>query len=331
MAASQATPGAASGAASGEEQPPQGGAAPPPLDDVMLAMDVVDNLRHADRLVERELGSDARDAELKERLRRLYAAQGIEVPERILDEGVAALREDRFVYQPPPAGIGRSLALLWVRRGRMMKIAAVAAGVSAAAGGGWYFGVQLPEERRIAAEHQELAETIPQQARSELERVVAVSEEPAATQEARDLAAAVDVALAADDAPAAREKLSALTDLRKRLEQSYTLRILSRPGEQSGVWRVPRSNPNARNYYILVEAIDAAGRPVELVVHSEEDNKTERANVFGMRVDEQTFDRIRADKQDDGIIENNRFGEKQPGYLKPQFYFPTPGGVILSW
>lgn len=330
MATSQAASGPASGVTSGEEQPRQGGAAPP-LDDVMLAMDVVDNLRHADRLVERELGADARDAELKDRLRRLYAAQGIEVPERILDEGVAALREDRFVYRPPPAGIGRSLALLWVRRGRVMKIAAVVAGVSAAAGGGWYFGVQLPEERRIAAEHQELAETIPQQTRSELERVVAVSKEPAATQQARDLAAAVDVALAADDAPAAREKLSALTDLRKRLEQSYTLRILSRPGEQSGVWRVPRTNPNARNYYILVEAIDAAGRPVELVVHSEEDNKTARASVFGMRVDEQTFNRIRADKQDDGIIENNRFGEKQVGYLKPKFNFPTPGGVILSW
>ncbi len=325
-----AASGATSGAASGQDQPRDGQAAPP-LDDVMLAMDVVDNLRHADRLVERELGSDARDAEMKERLRRLYAAQGIEVPERILEEGVAALREDRFVYRPPPAGIRRSLALLWVRRNRLMKVVAVAAVLLAAVAGGWYFGLRLPEERRVAAEQRELAQTIPQQTRTELERAVTLSKEPDATQKARDLAAAVNVALAADDAPAAREKLGALVDLRKRLEQSYTLRILVRPGEQSGVWRVPRLNSNARNYYILVEAVDQDGRPVELVVHSEEDNKTERASVFGMRVDEQTFNRVKADKQDDGIIQNNRFGEKQVGHIEPKFNFQTPGGVILDW
>ena len=83
-----------------------------PLDDVMLAMDVVDNLRHADQLVERELRTEERDRQLKERLRKLYAAQGIDVPEHILDEGVAALHEDRFVYRPesvrrrPLAGVG---------------------------------------------------------------------------------------------------------------------------------------------------------------------------------------------------------------------------------
>ena len=67
-------------------------AAPAPLDDVMLAMDVVDTLRHADRLVERELGAEERDQQLKERLRQLYAAQGIDVPEHILDEGVDGAR-----------------------------------------------------------------------------------------------------------------------------------------------------------------------------------------------------------------------------------------------
>ena len=64
---------------------------------------------------------------------------------------------------------------------------------------------------------------------------------------------------------------------------------------------------------------------------SEEDNKTERVSTFGIRVDQRTFDRVRADKQDDGIIQNNRFGEKQSGYLEPQYNFPTPGGNILRW
>src|SRR5512144_2981355 len=146
-----------------------------PLDDVMLAMDVVDSLRHADKLVERELGSEERDRQLKERLRQLYAAQGIDVPEHILEEGVAALREDRFVYRPPPAGLGRSLALVWVRRGRWLKALAVAAGILAALIGGWYFGVKLPAERQVAEQAREIGETLPRQLRSERDRILAVS------------------------------------------------------------------------------------------------------------------------------------------------------------
>jgi hypothetical protein len=314
----QAAPGAAGG------QP-----ADAPLDDVMLAMDVVDSLRHADKLVERELSTEERDRQLKERLRQLYAAQGIDVPEHILDEGVAALREDRFVYRPPAGGVGRSLALVWVRRGRWLKALAVAAGILVAVGGGWYFGVKLPAERQVAEQTREITEILPRQLQIERDRVLAVSKVEEAKQQARALAADGEAALKGGDAAAARQKLGQLTALREKLEQSYVLRIVSKP--QSAVWRVPRLNPAGRNYYILVEAVDGQGRPVALDVTSEEDNKTARVSTFGIRVDQRTFDQIRADKQDDGIIQNNRFGEKQVGYLEPRYNFPTPGGAILQW
>jgi uncharacterized protein DUF6384 len=302
-----------------------------PLDDVMLAMDVVDNLRHADKLVERELGTEERDRQLKERLRKLYAAQGIEVPEHILDEGVAALYEDRFVYRPKASGVGRSLALLWVRRGRWLKALAVVIGILAVIAGGWYFGVKLPAERQVAEQAREIGETLPRQMRNEFDRILALSKVDEAKQQARALFTEGEAALKAGDAQVARQKLAQLSGLRERLEQSYVLRIVSKPGQQSGVWRVPRLNPAGRNYYVIVEAIDSQGRPVALEATSEEDNKTERVSTFGIRVDQRTFDRVRADKQDDGIIQNNRFGEKQSGYLEPQYNFPTPGGEILQW
>ena len=308
-----------------------GGQAAAPLDDVMLAMDVVDNLRHADKLVERELTTEERDRQLKERLRKLYAAQGIDVPEHILDEGVAALREDRFVYRPPAGGFRRSLALVWVRRGRWLKAIAVAAGILVAVACGWYFGVRLPAERQVAEQAREITETLPRQFQAERDRVLAVSKVDQAKQQARALAADGEAALKAGDAAAARQKLAQLTALREKLEQSYVLRIVSKPGQQSGVWRVPRLNPAGRNYYVLVEAVDSQGRPVTLDVTSEEDNQTARVSTFGIRVDQRTFDRVRADKQDDGIIQNNRFGEKQAGYLEPSYNFSTPGDTILQW
>ena len=91
-------------------------AAPATLDDVMLAMDVVDTLRHRERLVERELNEEAREEQLIERLRALYKSQGIEVPDNVIAQGVKALKESRFVYTPPKPSLGRALATLWVKR-----------------------------------------------------------------------------------------------------------------------------------------------------------------------------------------------------------------------
>ena len=62
-----------------------------PLDEVMLAMDVVDTLRHNQNLVARELSAEDRETQLIERLRTIYHQQGIEVSDAILKQGVAAL------------------------------------------------------------------------------------------------------------------------------------------------------------------------------------------------------------------------------------------------
>ena len=56
-----------------------------PLDHVMIAMDVVDTLRHDQLIVERELNGDERKAKLIERLREIYSAQGIDVPDKIVE------------------------------------------------------------------------------------------------------------------------------------------------------------------------------------------------------------------------------------------------------
>ena len=74
-----------------------------PLDDIMLAMDVVDTLRHQQLLVERELKAEDRDQKMMQRLREIYTSQGIEVTDRVLEQGVTALKEGRFVYDPPAA------------------------------------------------------------------------------------------------------------------------------------------------------------------------------------------------------------------------------------
>src|SRR5258705_5280023 len=99
-------------------------AAPPPppqkLDELMMAMDVVDTIRHRELLVERELEQGSRDDQLRDRLREIYKGQGIEVPDRVIDDGIKALKDSRFVYTPPKPGLAVSLATMWVHRARIL-------------------------------------------------------------------------------------------------------------------------------------------------------------------------------------------------------------------
>lgn len=302
-----------------------------PLDEVMLAMDVVDTLRHADKLVERELASDDRDRQLKERLRQIYAAQGIDVPDRVLEEGVAALRQERFVYKPPPPGFGRTMALFWIRRGTWGKAVLIGLLLLVVGIGAYVFLVELPQERQVAEQAKELSLGLPQTFANELSRIRATGADAGVVANAENVAAQGMAAAKAGDLAAARSKAADLRTTRERLESAYTLRIVSRPDVPSGVFRVPGRNLNARNYYLIVEAIDAQGRPVKVPVTSEEDSKTETVSTWGVRVSEATFNRVRADKNDDGIIQNNIVGEKRRGRLEPDYTMPVMGGAILAW
>jgi Family of unknown function (DUF6384) len=96
------------------------------LTEVMLAMDVVDTLRHRQSLAERELSADDHDQALIERVRRIYADQGLEVSDAVIAQGVAALREERFVYKPPRKNFRTLLARMYVRRGLWTKLGGLA-------------------------------------------------------------------------------------------------------------------------------------------------------------------------------------------------------------
>ena len=414
-----------------------------PLDDVMLAMDVVDTLRHRESLVARELAAEEHDRELIQRLRDIYAAQGIEVPERVLEAGVQARRENRFVYEPPKPSLSLTLAKIYIERRKWTKWVGLTGLGCALLAAAYLFLVAMPGERRAEQEIAELNKALQRTEHhaSALEEVIArlqkavpkaaraapvlvanavAAREQAATQalfeattllqSARDLSRAatadqqhnrqnVEViservkrerdlvaratgeveegksalaainaltklpaelgaereavgtsarvpkagllaerwydsgiaALRAGDVEQASQALAALRDLREKLALRYTLEIVSRANEYSGVWRVPERNPNARNYYIIVEAVGPSGQRLTVPVVSEEDGQTYTVTKWGLRVDESVFERVAADKQDDGIVQDRRFGVKRQGYLEPEYLFPTSGAAIVNW
>jgi hypothetical protein len=285
----------------------------------MLAMDVVDTLRRRRRLVERELDAEGREQDLKQRLHKIYAAQGIEVPDHVLEEGVAALKEERFVYSPPPESLATRLAQLYVSRASWGKWVMGSLAVLLVAWLVYHFTVVIPRTQ------------LPERLEAAYQSVIEVVESDEAGRQAEQLYKSAGTALSNGDEEAVQTALQSLHDLRSMLEQAYTLQIVSRPGEKSGVWRVPEANPKARNYYIIVEALAADGRTLEVPVVNEENGRTERVSKWGLRVEKAVFERIAADKQDDGIIQQRQFGVKQSGQLKPDYRVPTSGAAITQW
>jgi hypothetical protein len=378
----------------GDAVPAAGAASAAPLDDLMLAMDVVDTLRHDIRIAERELGDDARRSTLKTRLREIYTSQGIDVPDAILEEGVRALEEDRFVYKGNRGGVQAALARVYVERARWFRRAAFLLAFLAAATAAWYVGIERPRLAKIEAERVAVADAqsridnlrtsiavatqdplILEQADryidegltaakagdavaarsaadklqslldgiretttvlpARLDRVRAAigseTKDAAVLSEVDKQIAIARTALAKGDATTGRETVDALERLLAGLRQVYTLRIVQGGNRQSGVWRIPDLNPDARNYYLIVEAIGPDGKAMSLPITNEETKKTEVVSAWGVRVPERIFNQVRADKSDNGLVDDDIVGEKRRGETSPQWRIPVIGGAITEW
>ncbi|MGD8659266.1 MAG: DUF6384 family protein [Desulfobacterales bacterium] len=413
------------------------------LNEVMLAMDVVDTLRHQQSLVDRELATDDRDQALIAKVRKIYADQGLAVSDEVIASGVKALREERFTYTPPKKSFQLTLARLYVNRGRWAKRGAVLVVALLAVYLVYQLFVVAPQRRsrqkaiqainlRIDRQRDQISVTkerlvrlnqaltnakdagsqkasaaarelvdraardlaaaqekiqalekleitsqvdpeqgtqiansvtdrldkrkeliaalsdhlnnaekattaldelriLPEKLKDQRDRALAESRQNEARRQAEKLYNDAMTALARGDVAAAQNGYASLQQLYDQLVQEYELRIVSREGARSGVWRVPQNNPNARNYYVIVEAITPDGKRLTVPVISEEDGKTHIVKQWGLRVKASVFDQIKRDKMDDGIINNNLFGQKKRGHLNPQYLIPTTGGAIAQW
>jgi uncharacterized protein DUF6384 len=304
---------------------------PQKLDDVMIAMDVVDTLRHREDLVARELNEEGREGELLARLRQIYHDQGIDVPDRVLAEGVKALKDSRFVYTPPPPSWRRTWLTWWVRRESYGKRLAMAVGAIAAVLIGYHLLVTRPGQLAAERERVEVTETLPKQIRLAHADVVAVAADEAGKERAAALLADGERAIRLGDRDAMTKVGAELVALRNEITRDYTLTIVSRRGESTGVWRRPPHGSQARNYYLIVEPLTADGGKLSLPIRNEETGVTEVVSKFGVRVPEATFEAVARDKRDDGIVQNNRFGMKRRGHLTVDYQMPFEGGFITKW
>ncbi|MDZ7628846.1 MAG: DUF6384 family protein [Parvularculaceae bacterium] len=301
------------------------------LDDVMLAMDVVDTLRHRELVLVKELGGEERKSALIARLKEIYTAQGIDVPDAILEDGVKALEEKRFVYEPRADSFQRKLAMAYIDRGRWLPPVFFALGAATFLTAAYEFGFERPREASAERARIELTVTLPTDLSAARDEALALAvDEPSRLR----VNAAYQSGLGAvksGDARAAKAAVEDLGLLQGDLAADLTVRVVSGPNSTSGVARDNVARPGVENFYLIVEAVDGAGKPHALEIESQEDRRTQRVLNWGVQVPDGEFFKVAADKQDDLIVQDDVVGKKPKGTLAPQYDVPTAGGAILEW
>ena len=142
------------------------------------------------------------------------------------------------------------------------------------------------------------------------------------------------VALSAD-VPRLSQIVSQLQNLNTILNQEYTLRIVNRSDMRSGIDRyyTDKSGKRVSGYYLIVEGIDARGNALQIDVRNEEDGQTKGVTMWGERIPQEVYEKVKEDKIDNGIINNDIVGNKKRGYLKEEMIMRgvTKQGQITSW
>ena len=291
------------------------------LDEVMLAMDVVDTLRHERMLITRDINTEMRRESLVDRLRDIYRGQGIEVPDDILMDGVKALEEERFRYQPPPDTFGTKLARIYVNRKRWLPgVFAAALGALLLAGGGLMFQQQqAASEARI----ERVLGELPADFESAYQAALATDPVPEALSRIESLYASGLAEIEASDVGDAEAQLEDLRELTTQLDLSYDLEIINRSGEYSGVqWdNLP---------YIIVQAVGSDGAPISIPVTSTVTGRTAEVSTFGVQVSADSFDEVLSDYSDNEVVDAADFGTKERGELEADYVFDVRSGRIVD-
>ena len=294
-----------------------------PLTDAMLTMDVVDTLKASPGLAE------AADAAAQ--LRALYARLGIELGDTAAAQGIEAFRTGSFDYVPA-RGPAAALARLYAGR-RHWAPGALAAIVFVALGlGGYFFLYQPYQESRATQAQLELKTALPAADGWAVPDHLRRDQGAAGGQRARRRCATrARRQRSAATAPAPRRRSPALPQIRDTLSVGYTLRIVDRPDVKWGFWTFPEDNAEATNYFLVVEARDAGGNPVNVPITDMQSGRTERVSMWALRVPEEIYRTVEADKTDNGRISRDLVGAKDIGFLDPDYTVDVLGGALTRW
>lgn len=309
------------------------------MHDMLRIMDVASALRRQRETAEAQLDVETARQRLRERLLATAAAAGEPVTPNEVDAAIASYFANQHRYEDPPASWARFWAQVWVLRngillaGVVLCLAAFGAAMIARSLASepetrpapviaTTAGAPAPHAEAPLGELEASGLSAPPAVDTGLaddwrryEQATAAAEVLAADDDAhervRSVVALGAAAHAAEDRDRLRQARRELDALVRRLEEQYVVRIVSRPGEQSGVDRYEHGRLSG--YYLIVEALAENDRIVPRRIKNAETQRAETVDKWGEQVPEAVWNRIVADKQADGVVDENLFARKTRG------------------
>ena len=316
--------------ADGQTSPPQ-----ITLDEMLRVMDVATELRKQRETVEKEFAVDETKQMLRERLLAATSVTGERVSEVEVDTAISQYFDTLYTYREPPASFNKTLAHLYVRRGQLSVTLVM---VLALAGVGSYMlhttagafsrtarstrqAVQQATSpadlsKRLQDNAKKRAAELEKSVRDMSDRIRAVARDAGIPQEIERLLGELDVAKQQLDVKSLTDLSQRTTSLLSQLNEAYEVHIVSGANEKSGIDRYFEDTAGKRvsGYYVIVEARDANGNSTPRRIRNGETQQTEQVTRWAERVPQEVFDRIKADKKADGVLNETLFALKQRGY-----------------
>lgn len=305
------------------------------LRDQMGAMALIDEMRHQQIIVQEHLDMPRRREEVARRIREYYQSQNIAVNDELVEQGVRSYFEKRLTYEAPPAGrLAGLLARIYITRASWKKPAAVGVAALALLAGGNYMAQQARETAATQAAAREAAvvDRLAVQIREIDERFKAMGLTPAEQEQIAAMVAAANAAVQERDIARAEESLANLKATLSYAETPLTFNVVDRAGVKSGVER-NYSASGGKSWYLITEAIDPSGKVFPMTVASAESGTVKQARLFGVRVSKDVYENVKADKREDGHVDNRTLGNKPANSLTPRFTraFSAQPEMILEW
>ena len=332
--------------ADGQKSPPQ-----ITLDEMLRVMDVATELRKQRETLEKEFAIDETRQMLRERLLAATNITGERVSETEVDTAITQYFDTLYTYREPPASFNKTLAHLYVRRGQLSMSLVVVLALAGVVGymlhtSAGMFSRAVRSSRqavqqatsvndpavRLQDNTKARVSELETSTREMLDRIRAIAHDAAIPQEIERWLGELDVAKQQHDVTSLTEIRQRTTALLDQLNEAYEVHIVSGPNEKSGIDRDFEDAQGKRvsGYYVIVEVRGSAGQLLTRPIRNVETGQLERATRWAERVPQAVYDRIKADKKNDGVLDETLFAVKQRGLQNEEIKLVGPDQQPLS-
>lgn len=297
------------------------------LNEMLRVMDVARELRRNRDVAEEMFRRDEVRAELRAKLMKSAAIAGDRVTESEIDAAIDQYFTNLNTYTDPPSGLKSVLAHTWVWR---RKIFAASAALTIAIGGLWYLFLSPNALLSGTVRTQKAVAVEKEQASQILGQIKALTTDPGAINQADALYSQIAEANPSPEgitkAIAAKEELARL---QSDLSESFEVHVAtSATAEVSGV---VRAIPGRKTlYYLIVEARDANGNVIPRMIRNSVTGQIEKVMRWGEEVPAEVYERLKADKESDGILGETLFATKIRGNPQPVISITDSSGAPLT-